>query len=116
LSRLLVIEDSPAIALLLRRRLEMAGHSLDIAPTGETAIAGLDGEDLPDVVLADVMMPGIDGIETARRMKALHPDLPVILVTGKHIEPALRRGVDAVIAKPIEFDQLLDEISRLSTA
>lgn len=113
MSDLLVVEDSPAIALLLRRRLEMAGHEVTVASCGTDALAWLEQADLPDLVLADVMMPGIDGIETLRRIKSAHPGLPVILVTGQELDAPSRVEADAVIAKPIDFERLLRTVVRL---
>lgn len=114
MSRILVVEDSPAIALLLRRRLEMAGHKIDVVPNGNQALDRLDAVVIPDLVLADVMMPGLDGIETLRRIRERHPELPVILVTGQQLEWEQEQQADAVFAKPIEFDQLLPAIERLA--
>ena len=113
MSQILVIEDSPAIALLLRRRLEMAGHSVAVMPNGNHALGRLDAELLPDLILADVMMPGLDGLETLEQIRSRHPGLPVVLVTGKQLEPAQREKADAVFAKPIEFEPLLETIEKL---
>lgn len=114
MSRILVVEDSPAIALLLRRRLEMAGHEAEVVTNGNQALDRLDAAKVPDLILADVMMPGLDGIETLRRIRKSHPQLPVILVTGQQLEREQELQADAVFAKPIEFDQLLPAIERLA--
>lgn len=115
MSRILVIEDSPAIALLLRRRLEMAGHAVDLMPNGILGLGRLDAAMLPDLVLADVMMPGLDGLATLRQIRIRHPDVPVVLVTGQQLTPEQREEADAVFAKPIEFDALLAAIDRLTS-
>jgi len=109
----MVIEDSPAIALLLRRRLEMAAHEVRVAPNGIEAMAMIGAEE-PDLVLADVMMPGLDGLETLGRIRSAHQSLPVILVTGQSLDPAQRSRADAVISKPIDFEELLETIDRLA--
>ena len=115
MSRILVIDDSPAIALLIRRRLEMAGHSVEVFPNGELALDRLDRENLPQLVMADVMMPGeLDGLATLRQIRSHYPDLPVVLVTGQDLEPEQRQEADAVFSKPIEFDPLLTTIRRLT--
>jgi two-component system response regulator GlrR len=114
LSQVLVIEDSPAIALLLRRRLEMAGHSVEVIANGLQALERLDPQALPDIVLVDFQMPGIDGIETMRRIRSDYPGLPVILVTAQNLAPEARREADAVVDKPIEFNELFGTISRLT--
>jgi len=110
---ILAIEDSPAIALLLRRRLELAGYSVEISPDGLDAIGQLEAGLQPDLVMADVMMPGIDGLETLKRVKALRPGIPVLLVTGQDLHPLEKETADAVFSKPIDFDALLGEIARL---
>jgi CheY-like chemotaxis protein len=113
LSLILVIEDSPSIALLLRRRLEMAHHEVQVSTTGRQALEMLEHL-LPDVVLADVTMPGMDGIETLRRIKEVNPRLPVILVTGQRLGLETRREADAHFSKPIDFDRLLEKIDELA--
>jgi CheY-like chemotaxis protein len=113
-SNLLVVEDSPTIALLLRRRLEMVGHEVRVAADGRAALARLEQACLLDLVLADVMMPGIDGIETLERIKAVRPELPVVLVTGQEVDAATRERADGVFAKPIDFDRLLRAVEQLA--
>jgi CheY-like chemotaxis protein len=110
----MVIEDSPAIALLLKRRLEMAGHSVERVANGEMAIRRLEDGSDPHVVLSDVVMPKIDGLETTRRIKQAHPCLPVALVTGRHLRREEAELADAVVAKPIDFDELLAKIECLT--
>jgi CheY-like chemotaxis protein len=114
LSQVLVIEDSPAIALLLRRRLEMAGHTVRVADAGESALNDLARGPTPEVVLADVILPGIDGIDTLNRIKASHPKLPVIMVTGQDLDPSSHRAAEAVFTKPIDFGRLLETIEALA--
>jgi CheY-like chemotaxis protein len=113
-SNLLVVEDSPTIALLLRRRLEMVGHEVRVAADGRAALARLEQACLLDLVLADVMMPGIDGIETLERIKAVRPELPVVLVTGQEVDAATRERADAIFPKPIDFDRLLRAVEQLA--
>lgn len=93
----------------------MADHSVQVAVSGAQGLEAIDPGDLPDVVLADVMMPGMDGIETLRRIRLAHPALPVILVTGQQLAPELQREADALVPKPINFDLLLEAIDRLAT-
>ena len=115
MSRILVIEDSPSIGLLLRRRLEMAGHSVQVEPDGKSALEVLAGADgLPDLVVSDLSMPGIDGIETIRQIKSRHRELPAILVTAHSLAPEQQTGADEVIGKPIDFDRLLKTVARLT--
>ncbi len=113
MSLILAIEDSPAIALLLRRRLEIAGYSVEISSDGTQALERLESGLMPDLVIADVMMPGMDGLTTLERVRELRPSVPVVLVTGQDLHPPERERADAVFAKPIEFEPLLAEIDRL---
>ena len=113
MNRILVIEDSPAIGLLLRRRLEMAGYSIDVVPEGKVALERLEEGLVPDLVLADVQMPGLDGLETLARIRRSHGDLPVILVTGQELNHGQREQANAVFAKLIEFEPLLEKIEDL---
>jgi CheY-like chemotaxis protein len=113
LSRILVIEDSPAIALLLRRRLAMDGHSAEVATNGDQALKRLDGANLPDLLLVDVMMPGRDGLGTLKTIRSRHPGIPAILVTGQKLTSVQEEIADAVFAKPIEFEPLLAKIADL---
>lgn len=92
----------------------MAGHEVDVSPNGAEALDRLQVEETTELVLADVMMPGPDGFETMRRIRELHPGLPVILVTGQQLHPDRQKEADAVFSKPIEFDQLLPTIERLA--
>lgn len=99
--------------MLLRRRLETAGYSVEISGDGLDAIDRLQSGLDPDLILADVMMPGMDGLSTLGRLREIRPDLPVVLVTGRELRPAERTKADAVFSKPIDFDALLSEIARL---
>lgn len=92
----------------------MAGHAVLVCAGGNEALERLTPRDLPDIVLADVSMPGIDGIETIRRIRSRHPGLPAVLVTAHHLAPEDAATADAVIAKPIDFDQLLRTMDRLA--
>lgn len=108
----MVIEDSPAIALLLRRRLEMNGFEVEVCGSGAEGLSCLDRGPVPDVILADFSLPGLDGLEVARQVKARHPGLPVILVTASELSPDQYAEPDAVIEKPIEFESLFAAIER----
>ncbi len=86
---------------------------------GEAALT-LAGEGAFDLLLADVVMPGIDGIELARRASALLPDLRIMFITGFAAvalnQPGFARRQPRVLAKPFHLRQLVDEIDRVLTA
>ena len=110
--RILAVDDDPEILNLLSRGLKFEGYEVETAETGEKAIARFR-ESAPDLVLLDVMMPGIDGIEVAREMRKLR-DTPVLMLTAKDAVTdkvaGLDAGADDYIVKPFVFDELLARI------
>ena len=109
--RVLVVDDLPDNVEILRARLESRGYDVDTAADGEQALAAVHAAP-PHVILCDVMMPGIDGYEVARRIKRDEslPFIPIILVTAlsetEHIVQGLNTGADDYIAKPYHFQEL----------
>ena len=109
--RVLVVDDLPDNVEILRARLESRGYLVATASNGEEALASVHSEP-PQLILCDVMMPGIDGYEVSRRIK--HDDslpfIPIILVTAlgetEHIVQGLNTGADDYIAKPYHFNEL----------
>ncbi len=119
MSRVLVAEDSASIRLLLKRRLEMAGHEVIEARDGAAALETLASRregDAPDVVLLDAMMPRVDGAGVLRRIKSDRPGLPVVIVSALHeLDESDRWGrADAHFTKPIDFGELLARIEVLT--
>ncbi len=109
--RVLIIEDEEHIADFLRRGLSFKGYTVDVARTGE---AGLDAarDKPPDIVVLDVMLPGMNGFEVCLRLRqGLDPTLPIIMLTAKDATEdkieGLDAGADDYIAKPFSFDELL---------
>lgn len=112
--RVLVVDDLPDNVEILRARLESRGYAVDSAENGEEALRKVK-EAPPQLILCDVMMPGIDGYEVARRIKdgaktGTLPFIPIILVTAlgetEHIVQGLNTGADDYIAKPYHFQEL----------
>jgi two-component system, cell cycle response regulator len=109
--RVLVVDDLPDNVEILRARLESRGYLVATASNGEEALAAVQKEP-PQLILCDVMMPGIDGYEVARRIKRDEslPFIPIILVTAlsetEHIVQGLNTGADDYIAKPYHFQEL----------
>jgi CheY-like chemotaxis protein len=116
--RVLLVDDDPALRMLYRFNLEASGVDVVEAEDGESALALLE-RDLPDVVLLDVMMPGIDGWTVAERLA--RDDrlraLPVIFVTARASDEArargLRLGAAGYLTKPFNPVSLADEIERI---
>jgi two-component system response regulator MprA len=114
--RLLVVDDDPAVASLLKRGLSYEGHAVAVAASGEEALA-LAREQPPDLVILDIMMPGMDGLEVCRRLRQVDGALPILLLTAKD-EPTdqiagLDSGADDYLTKPFDFDVLAAHVRAL---
>lgn len=107
----LLVDDSPESLGFLTTALEDAGVTVLVARSGEAAL-GIAQRVTPDVVLMDAVMPGLDGFETSRRLKAMAPlaHVPIIFMTGltetEHIVHALESGGVDYLSKPINVDEL----------
>jgi two-component system, OmpR family, response regulator MprA len=112
---ILVIEDEPAIADLLRRGLIYEGYAVEVATDGETGLTAARDRP-PDLVLLDLMLPGIDGLSVCRRIRAAG-DTPILILTAKDAVPdrvtGLDAGADDYMVKPFSFDELLARIRAL---
>ncbi|MBI2219111.1 MAG: GAF domain-containing protein [Candidatus Rokubacteria bacterium] len=108
--RILVIDDEPEVRDVVTEILESEGHSVVQAASGREGLACLDGEDMFDLVLTDLGMPGMTGWEVARAAKAKRGVLRVGLLTGWGEQPAAkpedRAAADFVVAKPVTLDGL----------
>lgn len=111
---LLVVEDEPSIAELVRLILEEAGYRVAVAGDGRAALRRL-AEARYDLVLSDVMMPFLDGAELATAMRAdpALRDIPLILMSAVHRHPALTATHAAFLPKPFEYEQLVATVARL---
>src|SRR5688500_9713061 len=116
--RVLAVEDSPTQARLLRLILEAEGFTVEVAGSGQAALARL-AEASFDLVVSDVLMPGLTGFELCRTIKADPAlcDIPVVLVTmlrePLEIVQALEVGADSFIRKPYEPDALVGRLRTL---
>jgi CheY-like chemotaxis protein len=102
--RILVVDDEPDQRFLLRRILERAGHEVADAGDGAAALEAV-GACLPDLVVTDMMMPGMGGAALIRRLRAdpVTAGIPVLAATG---DAHLAEGADAVVAKPYAWRDL----------
>ena len=114
-ARILVIEDEDRIRQFLHRGLGYEGYGVEVASDG---IAGLTAaqENPPDLVLLDVMMPGMDGLEVCRRLRTAS-DIPILMLTAKEaVEDrvaGLDSGADDYLVKPFSFEELLARVRAL---
>jgi two-component system response regulator MprA len=112
MARILLIEDEPAIASFVRRGLILKGYQVEHTANGE---AGLDAarERPPDLVILDLMLPDLDGVEICRRLRAVD-DTPVIMLTARDSiaekVAGLEAGADDYLTKPFAFDELLARV------
>ena len=113
LGTVVVIDDEKSVVNLLRAILEMDGYTVYEALTGQLGLGAVD-EVSPDVVLLDVMMPYMDGIEVCRRLKAKRPDMPVVILTARDDRELERQcfeaGADHFMNKPLMPGQLTEVI------
>lgn len=114
--RVLVVDDDRAVRESLRRSLEFNGYDVTLAADGAEALAGI-GSGHPDVVVMDVMMPRLDGLEATRAMRAAGHDLPILVLTardavGDRVE-GLDAGADDYLTKPFALAELLARLRAL---
>jgi DNA-binding response OmpR family regulator len=118
MSRILVVEDDPDIAELLRHYLERASHDVEVLAHGQEAIPRLRGH-RPDLVILDRMLPGVDGLEICRliRVSPALADLPVMMVTARAEESdrivGLEVGADDYITKPFSAKEVVARVHAL---
>jgi two-component system response regulator MprA len=114
--RILVVDDDPKVLSLMQRGLTFEGYTVDLAADGDEALATAHDYP-PHLVVLDVMMPGLDGLEVCRRMRVGNRDLAILMLTGRASVPARIEGFDAgaddYLVKPFAFDELLARIRAL---
>lgn len=114
-ANVLVVDDEPIVVEVVGRYLRRDGFSVTSAATGEQALAAaLDTTQLPDVVVLDVMLPGVDGLEVCRRLRAQGFKAPVILLTARTEESdriaGLGIGADDYVVKPFSPGELVARV------
>lgn len=117
--KVLVVDDEPEVRQVLHEFLASRGYEVCLASSGTEALEHLDTLK-PDLVLLDVAMPGIDGVETLRRIVAADPSLPVIMVTANAdigvTSKLLALGAVDYVPKPFDLDYLDQAVSIQVTA
>lgn len=115
--RILIVDDENSLLMTLAANLELEGYEVVCANGGERALEEIRRERF-DLVLSDVRMPGMNGVELFRKIRAVDPALPVILMTAFSVEAliqeAIAEGVFAVLPKPFEIEHVIAAAIRAS--
>ena len=113
---ILIVDDEVDLATALAERLELRGWKVEIALTGDKALQHLGGTDF-EVVIIDVKMPGMSGLELMANIKRQRPGTKVILFTGlgsdADAERGMQEGASAYLIKPIDIQKLIEEINKV---
>jgi two-component system, OmpR family, response regulator MprA len=115
-ARVLVVDDDRPVRDSLRRALQLHGYEVLLAPDGMEAIRTVTAE-APDLIVLDVMMPGVDGFGVVRRLRQDGVDTPILLLTARDAVPdrvtGLTTGADDYLVKPFALEELLARIEAL---
>jgi two-component system chemotaxis response regulator CheY len=119
MAEILIIDDEPGVLGVLRRILENAGHSVTEAPNGEAALREFEGKPA-DLVITDIFMPEMDGIEFLVHLRTAFPDARVLAMSGGGLLPrdqalsdASLLGADQILQKPFDRENLLEAVDRV---
>src|ERR671922_305602 len=114
--KILVVDDERAVRESLRRALELEGYDVDLAGDGLEGLARVE-ESQPDVLILDVLMPGMDGLEMCRRLRRGGNRLPVLMLTARDAVEnrvaGLDAGADDYVLKPFALEELLARVRAL---
>lgn len=115
-ARILLVDDEPAVLEILRRVLLAEGYEVEVAPNGKDAVRRMK-ERLFDLVLTDLIMPGMDGIQTILELRAIDPAVPVVAMSGgiaagggDFLPLARQLGAKAVLSKPFEYREFMASV------
>ncbi|MGE3303099.1 MAG: cell cycle two-component system response regulator CpdR [Hyphomonadaceae bacterium] len=119
MARILLAEDDDSLRVFLKSSLGRAGHDVEAYPDGDTAWEALERGSY-DLLLTDIVMPGLDGIELARRAADVDPAMKIVFITG-FAAVALSQGSPAprdakVLSKPFHLKDLVAEVERVMAA
>jgi CheY-like chemotaxis protein len=119
---ILIIDDEAGVLRVLRKILESAGHSVTEAPDGEVALRQFEGKPA-DLVITDIFMPGMDGIELLVHIRKTFPDARVLAMSGggllsrdQALSDASLLGADQILQKPFSSAEVLEAVNRTLTS
>ena len=117
---MLLVDDDDLIQISVQGLLETLGHRVTSALSGEEALRQVAAGSHPDLVILDINMPGIGGKGTLPRLRALRPDLPILLATGRADQAALDLAASTpwvtLVAKPFDLEELKGSLARIFAA
>lgn len=117
MAKILLAEDDASIRGFVSAALEKAGHQVTVCENGSEALTALETHGNYDLLLTDIVMPGLDGIELSGRATKLCPDLKVIFITGFAAmatgQADLRNPQMRVVSKPFHLGKLIEEVTRV---
>lgn len=115
-AKVLLVDDEEDFIKTLTQRLEMRGLKVTGATRGEEAVDIADKQNF-DAIVIDLAMPGMDGLETLKRIKANHPDAEIIMLSGhgtvKTSIEAMKLGAEDFLEKPVDMQELLTKIDEM---
>lgn len=116
MSRLLIVEDNENLAYGLRNNLEIAGHEVEVAEEGEAALAKI-ALSPPELIVLDLMLPGIDGYRVLRRLREDGHEMPVLILSARGEETdkilGFRLGADDYVTKPFSVLEIIERVGAL---
>ncbi|HYH54319.1 MAG TPA: response regulator [Solirubrobacterales bacterium] len=119
MATVLVADDSETILLLMRTRLEMAGHTVQTASDGQEVLDHIAAGTVPDMLLLDAMMPRKSGIDALRELRNAGWEMPALIVSAHQNRDDANAPTDleieGYVTKPIDFDRMLEKIAELTS-
>jgi DNA-binding response OmpR family regulator len=119
MAKILVLDDEPAILLMIKKMLEKEGHEVDLALNGREGME-LFEKNKPDLVITDIIMPEKEGLETILELRKKHPELKIIAISGGgrigpqgYLPSAKYLGADLVFQKPLIQKEFVEAVSAL---
>lgn len=122
MARILLADDDQIVAQILKGALEDSGHQVVAVNSGRDLQTLVDSHSI-DIVIADIIMPDVDGFEAIMSVRRAFPDISIVAITGggmtqrmEFLDHAQKLGADLALAKPFELQALLDAVNRYAAA